>query len=79
MKDNFATNTETDIDLLQRKMVYLYNYFSSFAKLNENLFPSPAALSHNSLTNEEIQEEEYQHVLAPCLLAGLFEDDGSGV
>ena len=58
LKSQFPSST--DFSLLTRKGVYPYDYFTCLNKFEESVLPPPAAF-HNSLTNEDISLEDYQH------------------
>ena len=49
-------------DVLHRKGVFPYAYFSSFNTLNDSQLPPREAFT-NDLTREECSEEDYQHAL----------------
>ena len=56
LKNHFPNH----LQLLARKGVYPYDYFSSFEKFEEKELPPPEAF-YNTLTDEAVRPEDYQH------------------
>ena len=52
-------------DMLRRKGVFPYNYFSSLDKLQETSLPPKAAFK-NDLTGEDCSDEDYEHAKQAC-------------
>lgn len=59
MKRNIPSVSE---EVLRRKGVFPYSYFTSLAVLNETELPSREAFT-NDLTNEQCSEADYQHAV----------------
>ena len=58
LRQKFNTNV---LDLLKKKIFFPYDYWNSFEKFKEGL-PYRDKL-HNTLTNNEISDKNYKHVL----------------
>ncbi|KAF4526717.1 hypothetical protein B566_EDAN015687 [Ephemera danica] len=58
LKEMFPNQEERK--LMSRKGVFCYDYIDSISKLDETALP-PKAAFHNSLNDEEISDDDYQH------------------
>ena len=48
------------LDLLERRVIFPYEYLDSFQRFNETTLP-PYEMFYNRLTNSNIKQEEYKH------------------